>query len=646
MTTVPPSMFGLPVLRTEDPRFLRGRARYLDNIPIEGALRAVFVRSIMPHARLNGVDVAEARAMPGVVAVLLADDIDLPPMPPSGNVEASHETLEGPFGREVLARDTVRFVGEAIGVVVAETLAQALDAAETVFPDYDPLPAVTDVEAAVAEDAPLLWPAFGTNVAHAFEDPEDDDVLAGADVVVRGRFVNQRLAPVPMETNGIAVIPEPGGGFTVYVSTQVPFDVRDDLAEALGVEKAQVRAIAPDVGGGFGAKLQVYPEYLVVARAAQILGRPVRWVESRTESMLNLTHGRAQVQRVELGATRGRHPRRDARRAARGHGRVPDRRLHAQHDAGDAVGRLSFPRDRVHRPQRCDERHPGRARTAARDAPRPRRSSSARWTCSPTELGMDPAELRRKNLIAPDAFPFTTASGTTYDVGDYEPALDEALRRADYAGLRAAQQARRTRGDHLALGIGICSYVEITSFSSKEFGSVEVRPDGAVIVMAGTSSHGQGHETAFAQIVSAVLGVPMERITVIHSDTGVVPRGPGHVGVALPPGRRLRRVRARDRGVGEGAHPRRAPARGRRGRRRRSPRTGGSGSPAPRSVRWGGTSSPRRRSDPTRLPDGMEPGLAAAGRFRMRGLHVPVRRARRRWWRWTPRRATSGSCAM
>ena len=620
MTTVPPSMFGLPVLRTEDPRFLRGRARYLDNIPIEGALRAVFIRSIMPHAHVNGVDVEEARAMPGVVAVLLADDVDLPRMPPSGNVEASHEALEGPFGREVLARDTVRFVGEAMGVVVAETLAQALDAAEAVFPDYDPLPAVTDVEAAVADEAPLLWPAFGTNVAHAFAD-QDADVLAVADVVVRGRFVNQRLAPVPMETNGIAVIPEADGAFTVYVSTQVPFDVRDDLAEALGVGKRQVRAIAPDVGGGFGAKLQVYPEYLVVARAAQILGRPVRWVESRTESMLNLTHGRAQVQRVELGATRD--------------GALVGMRVELLADMGAyPIGAFM--------PSTTQEMLSGVYRFPAitctgrsvvtnatpvapyRGAGRPEATALVERAMDmlATELGMDPAELRRKNLIAPDAFPFTTASGTTYDVGDYEPALDEALRRADYAGLRAAQQARRTRGDHLALGIGICSYVEITSFSSKEFGSVEVRPDGAVTVMAGTSSHGQGHETAFAQIVSAVLGVPMERITVIHSDTGVVPEGQGTWGSrSLQAGgsavyERATEVLERARTIA--AHLLEADVTD--VTLTEDGRLGVAGAPE-RSLGWEELAAAAQ--DPTRLPDGKEPGLAAAGRFRMRGSTFP-----------------------
>ncbi|MGZ8594913.1 MAG: xanthine dehydrogenase family protein molybdopterin-binding subunit, partial [Actinomycetota bacterium] len=304
MTILPPSMFGVPALRSEDPRFIRGQGRYLENIPIEGALRAIFVRSIMPHARLLGVDLEAARNAPGVAAVFTAADLSLPPMPPSGNVEGTGGTLEVVFGREVLARDTVRFVGEPFALILAESLAAGEDAVELVQPEYEPLEAVTDVERAAADGAPLLWPARGTNVANAFETDWDEDVLAGADVVVEGRFVNQRLAPVPMETNAIAVVPESGGGVTVWVSTQIPFDVRDDIAEALGLEKAQVRTIAPDVGGGFGAKLQVYPEYLAVAKAAVLAGRPVRWAETRTESMLGLTHGRGQVQRVRIGARR------------------------------------------------------------------------------------------------------------------------------------------------------------------------------------------------------------------------------------------------------------------------------------------------------------------------------------------------------
>jgi carbon-monoxide dehydrogenase large subunit len=298
-------MFGVPALRSEDPRFLRGEGRYLDNIQIPGSLHAAFVRSIMPHAKLSGVDVSVARVSPGVVGVYVASDLDLAPLPPSGTVEGDPEgELEALFSREPLARGIVRFVGENVAVVVAETPAQAVDAAEMVAVDYEELPVVVDVEAAVAEGAPLLWPEFGTNVAHSFESVSDDDPLEGADVVVRGRFVNQRVAPAPLETNGIAVVPSDDGSYTVWVSTQVPFDVRDDLAETMGVGRDRVRARPPDVGGAFGAKLQIYAEYHAVAAIAARLGRPVRWQETRSESMVSLTHGRAQVQTVSLGARR------------------------------------------------------------------------------------------------------------------------------------------------------------------------------------------------------------------------------------------------------------------------------------------------------------------------------------------------------
>jgi len=262
-------MFGVPVLRSEDPRFLRGEGRYLDNLEIPGALHAVFVRSIMPHAVIDAVDVEEARAAPGVVAVYTAGDLDLAPLPPSGTVEAEFENeLEGVFFRHPIARDVVRFVGELLAIVVADTAARAEDAAELVVVEYDELPVVIDVEEAAADDAPLLWRSHGTNVAHSFGRRLDEDPLEGAEVVVRGRFVNQRVAPAPMEPNGIAVVPETDGSYTVWASTQVPFDVRDDLADTIGVERDRVRAIAPDVGGGFGAKGQVYPEYHAVAAAA------------------------------------------------------------------------------------------------------------------------------------------------------------------------------------------------------------------------------------------------------------------------------------------------------------------------------------------------------------------------------------------
>jgi len=520
-------MFGVPALRSEDPRFLRGRGRYLENIEIPGSLHAAFVRSIMPHATIVGVDVAGALGSPGVAGVYAATDLGLAPLPPSGTVEGDTDgELEGLFSREPLARDVVRFVGEIVAVVVAETAGQAIDAAELVAVEYDELPVVVDVEAAVAEGAPLLWPAFGTNVAHAFGAETDDDPLEGAEVVVRGRFVNQRVAPAPMETNGIAVVPDTDGSFTIWVSTQIPFDVRDDLAETLGVGRDRVRAIAPDVGGAFGAKLQVYAEYHVVAAIAARLGRPVRWQETRSESMVSLTHGRAQVQRVELGAKRD--------------GTLVGLRAEILADMGAYPIGAFMPGTTqemlcgVYRIPRVESS--GRSVVTNttpvapyRGAGRPEATALIERAMDmlATELELDPVELRRRNFIQPEEFPHTTVTGVTYDTGDYEKPLDQALRLAGYEALRVEQVERRARGDERCLGIGVATYVEITAFGGREFAAVEIDGDGRAAASVGTTPAGHGHETAFAQLVSASLGIPFEDVTIVHSDTGLVARGEG-----------------------------------------------------------------------------------------------------------------------
>ena len=496
MPTLPPSMFGQPALRSEDPRFLTGRGRYLENLPIEGVLRAVFVRSMMPHARVISVDVDAARAMPGVVAVYTADDLAIRAMPPSGNVEGASGTLEGPFGREVIAREVVRFVGEPLALVVAESLAVGQDAAEIVLPDLEPLAAVTDVEAAVADDAPLLWPDHGSNVADAFEVRWDDDVLAGSDVVARGRFVNQRVAPVPMEPNAIAVAPDGDGGFTVWVSTQVPFDVRDDLAELLEVRKDQVRTIAPDVGGGFGAKLQIYPEYQAVAVAAAKLGRPIRWVETRSESMLGLTHGRAQVQLVEIGAKRD--------------GTIVGVRADLLADMGAYPIGAFLPTTTQEmlggvytiREVACRGRSIVTNATPVapyRGAGRPEAAALIERAIDlvAAELGMDAVDVRRKNLIPADAFPYEAASGTVYDIGDYAKALDEALRIAGMDALRAEQAARRARGDHVELGIGLATYAQIDVSPSPTAGvTSRLRTSPALLAAVGLYAAATGHVAA------------------------------------------------------------------------------------------------------------------------------------------------------
>ncbi|MFM7718731.1 MAG: xanthine dehydrogenase family protein molybdopterin-binding subunit, partial [Actinomycetota bacterium] len=517
------SIFGSAVRRTEDPRFLRGESRYVEDVPVEGCLRAVFVRSSLAHARVLGLDLGPARAMPGVAGVYAAADLDLPPLEASGSV-----TDPATFAMPSLAADVVRFVGQPLALVVAETLALALDAAEAVLPDLEPLPAVIGVEDAVAPDAPLLFPATGSNAAETFEERWDDDVLEGADVVVRARIVNPRVAPVPMEPNAFLAIPGADGAFTAYASTQIPFDVRDDLADLLGLARERVRVIAPDVGGGFGAKLSLYGEQRAVARAAAILGRPVRWVETRSESMTALTHGRSQVQTIELGA--------------RADGTIVGLRADLLGDMGAfPLATYLVPTTRrmlsgVYRIPRIACR--GRAVVTNttpvapyRGAGRPEASALLERAVDllAAELGMDPVEVRRRNLIPADAFPYETDVGERYDSGDYGAALDLALAMADVPARRRDQEDRRARGDRRLLGIGVATYVEITGFSP-EFASVEAEEDGSVVVKVGTSAHGQGHETAFAQLASGLLGVPMEAVRVVHSDTGVVPRGQGTYG--------------------------------------------------------------------------------------------------------------------
>ena len=528
--TIPPSTFGIPALRTEDPRFLRGEARYVDNIEVPGALRAVFVRSIFPHAVLNAVEGLDAaRSMPGVGGVYAAGDLDLPHQLAAGSVEVPGGDLDRPFERPILAGERLRYVGEPYAVVVAETAGQALDAAELIYADVEPLRAVIDPELAAADEG-LLFPETGTNIATRFQHRWDDDVLAGAEVTVRGRFVNQRVAPVPMEMNAIAVIPEPDAGYMVWVSSQVPFDVRGDLVDVLGVDRSRIRVIAPDVGGGFGAKVPTYPEYLVVAKTAQVLERPVRWAESRSESMVSMTHGRSQVQWVELGARRDGHLTGLRFEVLGNVGAYPQLGSFMGETTAEMISGV-YAIDAI--------AYRGRSVVtnvtplgAYRGAGRPEAAAAIERAVDllAAELAIDPAELRRRNLIPPDAFPFRTAAGTEYDSGDYEVALDRALELADYPALRAEQAERRVRGDRTAMGIGLATYVEITGFPTKEFARVDIETDGSATAYVGTTSFGQGHETAFAQLVGGVLAIDHTDVRVVHSDTALVERGQGSWG--------------------------------------------------------------------------------------------------------------------
>jgi carbon-monoxide dehydrogenase large subunit len=517
------SILGNPVIRLEDPRILRGAAPYVDDLAVTGVAHVAFVRSTIAHARVTAIDTSEAKAMPGVVDVFTHADLELPDV--QGFI-----MLPPVFARSPLAKDRVRFVGDIVAVVVAETRAQAVDAVEAVVVDYDPLPAVVDPEAAMAEDAPLLFEEHGSNVAFAMDMGDDPTVFEGADHIVTVRSVSQRLAAVPMETNAIVAEPRPDG-ITLTIPTQGPNSVRDNIAPLLGYEAAQVRVVAPAVGGGFGAKQGVYVEYVIVGHAAKRLNRPLKWVETRSENMLSMVQGRGQLEYVELGLTN--------------EGRIVGMKGRVIGDAGayPAIGAflVYFTRQMapgVYDIPKVDVKCFGVATNTTpmasyRGAGRPEATQfiERALDVAADQLGIDPVEIRRRNFLKPEAFPLTTVTGSNYDSGDYDRPLTEACRIADYDGLRAEQAARRARGDAKFLGIGVSTYVEITApgiFS--EYGKVEVAADGFVDVTVGTSSHGQGHRTAFAMIIQDVLGVPMEKVRLIQSDTDVVPRGSGTMG--------------------------------------------------------------------------------------------------------------------
>ncbi|TMD09110.1 MAG: xanthine dehydrogenase family protein [Chloroflexi bacterium] len=517
------SILGTRVLRTEDPRFLTEGGRYVDDVPLEGALHVVFVRSAVAHARLLSVDVEEARRAPGVVTVVTAADVDVPAQAP----ELPMVTRE--MARPVLAAGTVRFVGEPVAAVVAESVAAAVDAAELVAVDYDPLPVVLDLEES-ARDEVLLFPELGTNVAMRLPFPPSEDLFDGCEVVVRGRFRNQRVAPGPMEPRATAARWS-DGRLTVWSSTQQPHGTAAGMREALGLSAEQVRVIAPDVGGGFGAKDGKYPEDLVVAWLARRLERPVRWRETRSENLVGMGHGRGQLQEVRVGGSRD--------------GRIAALRIDVLQDCGAypslgaflpfltrimAAGVYAIPR------VECTARSVvtnTTSTTAYRGAGRPEAAAAVERAVDlfATEIGMDPAEVRRVNLVPRDAFPYTTPVGTVYDSGDYAGALERLLEAADYAGLRAEQARRREGGGARQLGIGLSVYVEITNgVPGGEYAGLEVRVDGSAVVRSGTSPHGQGHATAWAMLASDRLGIPMERIEMVFNDTDLVRSGVGTFG--------------------------------------------------------------------------------------------------------------------
>ncbi|WAL66255.1 xanthine dehydrogenase family protein molybdopterin-binding subunit [Amycolatopsis cynarae] len=515
------SLLGTEVRRVEDPELLRGQGTYVDNLRFDGALYVAFLRSPFAHALINGIDTGEAEKASGVVAVYTAADLDLPPLPVFIEVNALCE-------RHGLAKDRVRFAGEPVVAVVAETAVAAADALELVDVDYEPLPAAIDVEAALEPGAPVQFPELGSNVAAGNRDAHDD-VLDGADVVVRARIENQRLAVAPMEGNAIVALPgDDDFDATVYVSTQMPHGLQGMVAKVFGWPRERVRVVTPHVGGGFGGKAGMIPEHAVVIEAARRLGRPVRWTETRSENLQAMPHGRAQVQYAELGL--------------RADGTISGLRCRVIGDAGAyagfggalALGPTRTMAQGVYRIPKIS--YAGIAALtnttpvgAFRGAGRPEAAAMLErlMDLAAAELGLDPVEIRRRNFLRPDEFPFTTISGASYDSGDYDLPLTEALRLARYDELRVEQARRIEAGETVLLGIGVSAYVEITGGGAGEYASVEVDTDGGASIKVGTSGHGQGHPTSFSMIVADLLGIPMEKIGFLQSDTARVPRGSG-----------------------------------------------------------------------------------------------------------------------
>jgi aerobic carbon-monoxide dehydrogenase large subunit len=544
-----PSELGRSRTRKEDARLITGRTRWTDNIALVGTLHLAVVRSPVAHARITGIDVEEARRLPGVLGVFTARDLGAEgiAMPCSWMITPEQKVPQRP----PLAVDTVHFAGEGVAVVVARDAATARDASELVVVDYDELPPVLDMEAALAEGATLLHPGLGTNAsAHFVFDSAEagtgesaDRLIAAAEadpdgIVVRRRYRQQRLIPAFMEPRSVLVDPT-GEQVIIWSSTQVPHFVRIFMSLLTGIPEQKLRVIAPDVGGGFGGKLQVTPEEVLCTLAARKLGRPVKWTETRSESMLAAHHGRDQIQDITLAGKRD--------------GTVTALKVELLADmgaylalVGSAIPILgaylynSIYKFAAYRLE-CTNVFTTKTPTDAyRGAGRPEATFAIERTMDElaVELGRDPMDLRRQNWIQHEEFPFTTVTGLTYDSGNYEAATAKAMELFDYDGLRREQRERRERNDPVQLGIGISTYTEMCGLAPSrwfgeqgyvaggwEYATVRMLPTGKVEVVSGASAHGQGHETAWSQIVADQLGVPFEDVEVLHGDTHVAQKG-------------------------------------------------------------------------------------------------------------------------
>ncbi len=529
MTVTATKYIGTRVLRKEDPRLITGTATYTDDIVLPGMVHAHLVRSPHAHARITRIDTAAAKRAPGVVAVLTgAETTGTGALPLFVNVPGIKQSKHFP-----LATDKVRYAGDAVAVVVAESRAAAKAAAALVDVQYEPLPVVVDAEKALEPGAPILHEELGTNLActYPFKAGDVDGAFRDAEIVVRQRIVNQRLIPNAMEPRSV-VAKVDGEMLTLWSTTQIPHFVQLFAAINLGFSQNRVRVIAPEVGGGFGSKLNVYAEELLVPFLARTLGRPVKWTEERREGYLATTHGRDMVHDAEIAAKRD--------------GTILGLRVRTVANMGgylQAFAPISatilhvFIIPGAYRIPAFDcEVRAAYTNTTPIDAYRGAGRPEATYLIErmidrlADEIGMDPAEVRRRNFVPPDAYPYTSISTLVYDSGNYRPALDRALELADYAGFATRREESRTRGKHR--GIGLSSYVEICGLAPSkanaalgvgwggyESARVRVNPLGSVQVWTGTSPHGQGHETSWSQIVADQLGIRPDDVEVLHGDT-------------------------------------------------------------------------------------------------------------------------------
>ena len=530
---------GRPIKRKEDAKLLHGRTNWTDNIQLPGTLHMAILRSPFAHANITKLDVSGALQQPNVVAAYGADELgDL-----NGSVPCVWPVTDDIVMPDFpsLAKGKVRQVGDCVAVVLATDAKHAADALEAIDVEYEPLDAIVDMEAALAPDSPLLHEDAGTNQCYVYNlGGGYDDAKAKADVVVKRRFINQRLIPAFMEPRSVVAAPMGmSDEITVWSSTQIPHVLRVLIALVTGIPENNLRIVAPDVGGGFGGKLQIYREEILVTQIARKLGRPVKWTESRSEDMVATHHGRDQIQDIEIAATKD--------------GTLLGLKVDLLANMGaylqiitpgtPLLGMFMYPA--IYKMDAYDFQCTGvftstTPTDAYRGAGRPEATYAIERMMDElaAELDMDPMALRQKNWITHEEFPYTTVAGLTYDTGNYEAATAKAMDLFGMDELRAEQQRRRESGDPVQLGIGISTFTEMCGLAPSrtlgalkyvaggwEHATIRMLPTGKVELITGTSPHGQGHETAWSQIAASILGIGVEDIEVVHGDTGRAPYG-------------------------------------------------------------------------------------------------------------------------